>query len=620
MIKRIIIMLFSVILVTTTISSFSLYQRNTEDMNNYISQLSETNNSLLNNKYNDTVTYYRKTLQTVSDSLSKNFDQLNINEKETEIRKLSRVLSERYELAEVVVAGIDGISFNKHGIIPNFNATNRDWFNNVLTNNDFYQSKIYPSTDTNIMVVSMSVPIKKEDKIIGVLLFDFSGGSLLKEDEKEFILSDQEGLVFSSDPKNTRFLGKSLYKHNPIFNNLTEGEPLFYQNKNGDSFSVIRKNLHDGNLIFTFIPINRMLEETTNNLIFSIITSLIVITLLISSASYLLRKELSNLPKIELWIKEMSNGTFSNHTFSRAGNELDNISDSLNILNKNLSYFITSSQTMMSELFDNQNHIVDIIKVNKSNSQKELSAIAQVATAATELSLTANDIANNALSADNSASDTMRIITESTETLSRYSKISQEIDGAINETMHIVKTLREYSTQISTVLDVIKTISEQTNLLALNAAIEAARAGDQGRGFAVVADEVRTLAAKTQDSTVNIQSMITQLQEQSILVDNYMNGNVSLIKESLVISSELSNAFENISLKVSEISNINTLVSSSSEEQSIVTQDITIKLEHINLLVQDNKEGVERVILATDDISSLTNKLNTELATLNVVN
>ena len=235
--------------------------------------------------------------------------------------------------------------------------------------------------------------------------------------------------------------------------------------------------------------------------------------------------------------------------------------------------------------------------------------IEQVATAMNQMSATVQEVAHNAVIAADAATTADQETQQGQHVVRATITAINDLAEEVERTTSVIDKLGADSEAIGKVLDVIRGIAEQTNLLALNAAIEAARAGEQGRGFAVVADEVRTLASRTQNSTMDIQNMISRLQQGAREAVEVMESGRRRARNSVERAGEAGVSLQNIAKAVTAITEMNTQIASAAEEQSAVSEDINAKVVKINTIAERSVEAITKVSSATQHLSELSQNL-----------
>lgn len=239
----------------------------------------------------------------------------------------------------------------------------------------------------------------------------------------------------------------------------------------------------------------------------------------------------------------------------------------------------------------------------------QLGQIEQVATAMNQMSATAQEVASSAAAAVGSANSVNDETISGRALLETQVGSIQRLASEIDQSVLVINQLASDSASISQVLDVIKGVAEQTNLLALNAAIEAARAGEQGRGFAVVADEVRNLAKRTQQSTEEIEVMISKLQGGVGAAVKTMNVSHKMADDTVSESSKVQAALENILGAVGMIVDQNQQIAAAAEQQTAVAHDIDQNIVQINQAGERTAEGASDTEQASRELSAQVSQL-----------
>ncbi len=343
----------------------------------------------------------------------------------------------------------------------------------------------------------------------------------------------------------------------------------------------------------------------------AIIISITVIFLAIVVGWYLARSVRQPLVAILKTLDALTAGNMTQRTETSHFIEFSKLSNHINTLAENLQQILSQISHASSELSTvaTENHATTAEAKLRLNSQRQQTASA--ATAMVEMEHSVTDVSKSAQITMERVNEVEQASATGREVMTSNINTAHQLSTRLDESVHAVEQLQKMSSNIGSILDVIRNIADQTNLLALNAAIEAARAGEQGRGFAVVADEVRVLAKRTTDSTSEIEAMIKNLQTSSGQAMTMMQSCVTEMDNSISLASNANSSMEEIQAIIIEISDMSSQIAQAAEEQRCTTTEIARSLEDISHIADNSYNAMEEMADTGVKLEHLATEQNT---------
>lgn len=516
------------------------------------------------------------------------------------------------------------------------NVKGREYFERAVKG-EFYISSPELSIVTGELVVFYSVPIKENDKVVGVLVASMAGESLVNLVDTIQIGRTGYALILDSKGNYVSHKDKKLINNRNNAIEDAEGERLVALLKDaisgGYGCGNYAKDGYEKFMSYTPIPetdwtilvtINKSeVYEGVNQIIKNFVV-LGVFGLFVTIVAALFVASMIAKPMIRLGgvAEKIAEGDFTVKIDARLlqrKDEIGTLSNTFYNMNQKLSLLLWNVKELLVT-------VEDATVAIEGSSDDIRSSVEEVSKTIEVVAVEAQDQAKQTEQGVihiNQLAETIKKVHEVIESTSSSSKMMNEeanfglslVEKLIKETDELqeyinkvyvgIKETNESSNNIGNASKVISEISEKTNLLALNAAIEAARAGEYGKGFAVVAEEIRELSDQSNGSTNEINLALDELQSNSRMSVEAIEFLFKIVQEQIEIVKKTELKYNNIVEAIRNVVEKTEQVSKESKTIDHMKNAMVELLERLSAVAEENAASTEETLAISQEQRAL---------------